>query len=147
MYEKYGINGTGFTWSAERTAIRTGKDSNIWLLEDGTRVVTGDGTVTFPPSMSREDRDGFKAAYADMLGEKLTLRWAVTRTAAVTDVETIDASIAGGTAQKYPDIAKVTMTVEETGKTILADVRYNGSGLEYTYKFDYVRLDLSLIHI
>ena len=141
MYEKYGINGTGFTWSAERTAIRTGKDSNIWLLEDGTRVVTGDGTVTFPPSMSREDRDGFKAAYADMLGEKLTLRWAVTRTAAVTDVETIDASIAGGTAQKYPDIAKVTMTVEETGKTILADVRYNGSGLEYTYKFDYVRLD------
>ena len=56
-------------------------------------------------------------------------------------METIDASIAGGTAQKYPDIAKVTMTVEETGKTILADVRYNGSGLEYTYKFDYVRLD------
>ena len=41
--------------------------------------------------MSREDRDGFKAAYADMLGEKLTLRWAVTRTATVTDVETIDA--------------------------------------------------------
>ena len=79
MYEKYGINGTGFTWSVERTATRTGKDSNIWLLEDGTRVVTGDGAVTFPPSMSREDRDGFKAVYADMLGEKLTLRWAVTR--------------------------------------------------------------------
>ena len=146
MYEEYGIHGTGFTWYAERTAVRDSRDSKVWRLQDGSRVLigtdgeTGEETVTFPPQMKKEDREGFKAAYAAMLGKKRTLKWAVPRTAAVTDAAVWDASLAGGASAEYPDVAKVTLTVQETGKTVLADVRYNGSGFEYSYKFDYHQL-------
>lgn len=146
MYEEYGIHGTGFTWYVERTAVRDSNTSKVWKLEDGSRIIigkdeaTGKETVTFPTNMSREDKEGFQAAYSDMLGEKRSLQWAVSRTAEVTGRETLDASMAGGTASKYPDVAKVTLGIKETGKTVLADVRYNGADFEYSYQFDYHRL-------
>ena len=143
MYEEYGADGTGFTWCVERTARRDSPDSGVWRFEDGSRAVvgtdpeTGEETVTFPPQMKKEDREGFKAAYQSMAGEKLLLKWAVSRTAEVTEAERLDASIAGGDSGKYPEIAKLTLAIKETGKTVLADVRYNGSEFAYSYKFDY----------
>lgn len=137
MFEGYGINGTGFSWSVERTAKRDSAASQAWVLEDGSRVITGEDTVTFPESMSKEDREGFKAAYQEMAGEKTELKWAVTRTAQVTQVESFDIEATGGMAEKYPDAAKVYLHIKETGKDVRADVRYNGKDFAYAYKFDY----------
>ena len=146
MYEEYGADAAGFTWCVERTARRDSPDSGVWRFEDGSLAVvgtdpeTGEETVTFPPQMKKEDREGFKAAYQSMAGEKLLLKWAVPRTAEVTEAERLDAAIAGGDSGKYPEIAKLTLAIKETGKTVLADVRYNGSEFAYSYKFDYHRL-------
>mgnify|MGYP000706630178 CR=1 FL=1 len=41
MYETYGVMGSGFSWSAERRAQRESKNSRVWILEDGSRVITG----------------------------------------------------------------------------------------------------------
>ena len=143
MYAEYGVNGKGFSWSVERTAIRDNADSNVWVLENGSRVVVGDGNVTFPADMSREDREGFKAAYADMIGKKLMIKWASNLTASVTDVQKIDAEDAGGAAQKYPAVATVKISVAETGKVVLVNVRYNGKEFDYSYKFDYEKLSVN----
>lgn len=136
MYEDYGVNGTGFSWSVERTAKRASRASDVWVLEDGSRVVISEDTVTFPDSMSEEDRDGFRAAYEDMLGEKRELSWAVSRTADVIGVETFGE----GREQTYPAVAKVLLKVKENGKQVLADARYNGKEFTYNYKFHYEKL-------
>lgn len=144
MYQKHGIYGTGFTWSVERTANRDSAASNVWVLEDGNRVVlrkeNGNETVTFPPSMSREDRDGFKAAYEDMIGEKRTLKWAVTRTATIQVVDRIDSEVSGGGAAKYPTEATLEASIQETGKKVRIKALYNGQEYEYSYKFNYEAL-------
>ena len=100
MYEAYGVEGTGFSWSVERRAKRASSASNVWLLEDGARIVTGEDTVVFPETMGREDREGFKAAYEEMAGEKLELKWAVSRRAKVDEIRTVDAK----DGQKYPAV-------------------------------------------
>lgn len=144
MYQKHGIYGTGFTWSVERTATRDSTASNVWVLEDGNRVVVrkenGNEMVTFPPSMSKEDRDGFKAAYADMIGEKRTLKWAVTRTATIQVIDRIDSEVSGGGAAKYPTAATLEATIQETGKKVRIKALYNGQEYEYSYKFNYEAL-------
>lgn len=143
MYETYGVLGKGFSWSAERRAERLSKNSQVWLLEDGSRVITeknkktGEETVTFPLSMSLEEREGFKAAYKAKKDGQLTLKWIISRRASVEKTESLDVSLEGGKPQKYPENAKMFLRIEETGKTVLADVRYNGSSFEYHYKFDY----------
>ena len=136
MYEAYGVEGTGFSWSVERMAKRASSGSNVWLLEDGSRIVTGEDTVVFPETMGREDREGFKAAYEEMAGEKLELRWAVSRRAKVEEIRTMDAK----DGQKYPAVAKVTLAIEETGRKVLADARFNGADFTYTYKFNFQSL-------
>lgn len=144
MYQKHGIYGTGFTWSVERTATRDSTASNVWVLEDGNRVVVrkenGNEMVTFPPSMSREDRDGFKAAYADMIGKKRTLKWAVTRTATIQVINRIDSEVSGGGAAKYPTEATLEASIQETGKKVRIKALYNGQEYEYSYKFNYEAL-------
>ena len=82
----------------------------------------------FPESMSREDREGFRAAYEEMAGEQLELKWAAARTAKVSEIESVEAA---GSGQKYPDVTKITLTIEETGQKVLADVRYNGTEFAY----------------
>lgn len=143
MYEAYGVNGRTFSWSVERRASRENESSAVWLLEDGSRVATEDNTVSFPPEMSKEDREGFKAAYAAMRGNKLTLKWAASRTAQVVSVDKIDAEKAGGKAQKYPAVALVKLNVLETGKIILVKAVYNGKEFTYSYKFNYEKLGIN----
>ena len=143
MYADHGINGQGFSWSVERVAVRDNINSNVWVLEDGNRIIAGDGTVTFPVGMSKEDRDGFKAAYADMTGNKLILKWAGTRTAEVEEISKIDASDAGGTAQKHPAVAVLKLTIRGTGKTVLVNAKYNGKEFSYHYKFNYTKLGVN----
>lgn len=146
MYETYGVMGSGFSWSAERRAQRESKNSRVWILEDGSRVITGkneetgEETVTFPLSMSLEERAGFKAAYEARKEGQLALKWVISRRASVEKIESLDASLEGGKPQKYPEAAKLFLRVAETGKTVLADIRYNGSSFEYHYKFDYCAL-------
>ena len=146
MYETYGVMGSGFSWSVERKAERTSKDSHVWLLEDGSRVITekneetGEETVTFPLSMSLEERAGFKAAYQSGKEGQLTLKWVVSRRASVEKIESLDVSLEGGKPQKYPERVKMFIRVAETGEMVLVDIRYNGSGFEYHYKFDYDEL-------
>lgn len=146
MYESYGVKGSGFSWSVERKAERSSKDSHVWLLEDGNRVITGknketgEETVTFPLSMSLEEREGFKAAYKAGKKGQLTLKWVISRRASVERIESLDVSLEGGKPQKYPETAKLFLKIAETGKTVLADIRYNGSSFEYHYKFDYCGL-------
>ncbi len=84
--------------------------------------------------MSREDREGFKAAYEEMTGGQLELKWAAARTAKVSEIESVEAAVSG---PKYPDVTKITLTIEETGQKVLADVRYNGTEFAYDYKFNY----------
>lgn len=134
MYEAYGVKGNGFSWSAGRSARRSSRGSNVWLLEDGSRIVVEEDAAVFPESMSREDRDGFKAAYEEMTEGQLELKWAVSRTAKVSGIESAEAA---GSGQKYPDVAKVMLLIEETGEKVLADVRYNGMEFTYDYKFNY----------
>ena len=134
MYEAYGVKGTGFSWSAGRSARRSSRDSNVWLLEDGSRIVVEEDAAIFPESMSREDREGFKAAYEEMTGGQLELKWAAARTAKVSEIESVEAAVSG---PKYPDVTKITLTIEETGQKVLADVRYNGTEFAYDYKFNY----------
>lgn len=146
MYEAYGVMGRGFSWSAERRAERSSKDSRVWLLEDGSRVITGrneetgEETVTFPLSMSLEERAGFKAAYKAKKDGQLILKWVISRRASVEKIESLDVSLEGGNPQKYPETAKIFLKIAETGKTVLADIRYNGSSFEYHFKFDYCEL-------
>ena len=99
MYESYGVKGSGFSWSVERKAERSSKDSHVWLLEDGNRVITGknketgEETVTFPLSMSLEEREGFKAAYKAGKKGQLTLKWVISRRASVERIESLDLSL------------------------------------------------------
>lgn len=62
------------------------------------------------------------------------------RTAKVISIQKSDPSNDGGTEQKYPNAATITMEIPETGKTVLANVRYDGKILTYSYKFDYQKL-------
>lgn len=139
MYAAHGIRSTGFGWSVERTATRLQADANVWMLQDGSRIVTATDNVTFPASLSKEDRDGFKAAYAAMIGNKTTLKWAVSRTATIEKAEAVDTD-AGGVARKYPASANLTIKIPETGKTVLVNARYDGKNFTYSYKFDYQKL-------
>lgn len=143
MYSTYGITGTGFAFPVERTATRDHEDSNVWVLQNGGRIVTGNETVTFPTNMSREDRDGFKAAYKDMIGQKKILKWVSVRNARVTKLDLIDARAAGSITEKYPAVVNMKLSIEETGKTVLVNVRYNGKGFSYSYKFDYTELSVT----
>lgn len=134
MYEAYGVKGTGFSWSAGRSARRSSRDSNVWLLEDGSRIVVEEDAAIFPESMSREDREGFKAAYEEMTGGSAGAKVGGARTAKVSEIESVEAAVSG---PKYPDVTKITLTIEETGQKVLADVRYNGTEFAYDYKFNY----------
>ena len=69
-----------------------------------------------------------------MTGGQLELKWAAARTAKVSEIESVEAAVSG---PKYPDVAKITLTIEETGQKVLADVRYNGTEFAYDYKFNY----------
>lgn len=68
------------------------------------------------------------------------MKWVISRRASVEKIESLDVSLEGGKPQKYPETAKLFIRVAETGKRVLADIRYNGSSFEYHYKFDYDEL-------
>ena len=143
MYEDSGIEGKSFGWSVRRTAKRDSAESNVWVTEDGNRVIVNGKTVTFPPAMDRENRDGFKAAYAKMSKNQTAISWTVLRNGFVESVECIDASVAGGRADRFPETARILIRIGETGEYVLADARYNGMEFVYSYKFDYRKLDIS----
>ena len=144
MYQDYGKEGSEFRYSVKRRAVRSSKASNVWQLEDGRRIVTGGKpgveTVAFPASMIREDREGFKAAYGRMLGEKLSLEWKVERQVKLQVLRSGDASLAGGRESRFPVFCILEASLEESGKKVRIRAGYDGNEFHYDYRFGYERL-------